>query len=79
MVKVKFTASKELVVDGAGNGIGNFAYFWGDQINPGVVQTLRIQDSDEWVRYRNLYSHFQVRGVKMEFRPYVYSGGAVLV
>jgi len=49
---------------------------WGNQLAAaGVANEINVQDTPEWVRYRQLYKHFCIQGVKMEYKPYTFSTG----
>lgn len=78
MVKVKMMFKSEIKVTAA-SGIGEYVVRWGDQANGVSADITRIQNCAEWVRYRDLYQFFQVRGVKMQYKPYSFSGGGTLV
>lgn len=64
MVKVKMAFKDEMTVTAA-SGIGEHVVRWGDQANGVTANITRIQNCAEWVRYRDLYQFFQVRGVKI--------------
>ncbi len=59
MVRVKMQAFKE-INNTDGNGIAQMAVDWGDQVTAATDDILRIRDTAEWVRYRNLYRQFRV-------------------
>lgn len=57
MVRVKIEANKESINQAADVlGISDFFVSWGDQQTAGgTPNNIVIQDSPEWVRYRQLY------------------------
>lgn len=59
MVRIKMQAFKELNNTDV-SGISSMLVDWGDQRNAPVADIIRLQDSIEWTRYKNLYRFFRI-------------------
>ncbi len=54
MIRVKIQATKELN-NTDGSGVTTFDVLWGDQVNAASANVLRIADSLEFPKYKNIY------------------------
>lgn len=75
-IAVKFTIDKPIVTDALGQGQADMLVGWGNQIDAPAADIIALRDSDEWLRYANLYGRFQVVGVKMVYKPYLFTRGS---
>ncbi len=55
MVRVKLSVAKEIDNNPDTDGIADMSIDWGDQVTAPEADVIRIRDTPEWVRYRNLY------------------------
>jgi len=75
MVRIKMQAFKELDNTDA-SGISTMLIDWGDQVNLPVANIIRVQDSIEFLRYKNLYRFFRIQGCRMDYKPYGFNAGS---
>lgn len=74
MIKIKMQANKEIFPDDA-SGTGQFTIHWGDQTTVPALNSLRLLDTAEIVRYTQLYDYWCIQGCKIKYIPYTFGAG----